>query len=144
MLASGWHAQLLMSFLKMTVKLFQFLRDQKDHDLPYCLHIGGQPIIHSRSFKDGFVSIQDKRFCDHVYLKRQLALLALKLQQCDKPYRQVHYMHLIRDDEGYDVEKDHDLPYCLHIGGQPIIHSRSFKDGFVSIIMCATNIELLS
>ncbi len=36
-------------------------------------------------------------------------------------------------DEGYDVEKDHDLPYCLHIGGQPIIHSRSFKDGFVSI-----------
>ena len=41
---------------------------KKDHDLPYCLHIGGQPIIHSRSFKDGFVSIQDKKLnvcCTH-------------------------------------------------------------------------------
>lgn len=36
-------------------------------------------------------------------------------------------------DEGYEVEQDRDLPYCLHVSGQPIINSRSFKDGFVSI-----------
>jgi 16S rRNA C967 or C1407 C5-methylase (RsmB/RsmF family) len=34
MLASGWHAQLLMSFLKMTVKLFQFLRDHNVLPIP--------------------------------------------------------------------------------------------------------------
>ncbi|CDR24238.1 16S rRNA (cytosine(967)-C(5))-methyltransferase RsmB [Staphylococcus schweitzeri] len=35
--------------------------------------------------------------------------------------------------EGFEVKEDDDLPYCLHISGQPVIHSRSFKDGFVSI-----------
>lgn len=35
--------------------------------------------------------------------------------------------------EGFKVEKDEILPFCLHITGQPIINSRAFKDGFVSI-----------
>lgn len=35
--------------------------------------------------------------------------------------------------EGFKVEKDEILPFCLHITGQPIINSRAFKDGYVSI-----------
>lgn len=35
--------------------------------------------------------------------------------------------------EGFNVEKDEILPFCLHITGQPIINSRAFKDGYVSI-----------
>ena len=35
--------------------------------------------------------------------------------------------------EGFNVEKDEILPFCLHITGQPIINSRAFKDGYVSV-----------
>ena len=35
--------------------------------------------------------------------------------------------------EGFKVEKDEILPFCLHITGQPIINSRAFKDGYVSV-----------
>ncbi|MBU5271169.1 16S rRNA (cytosine(967)-C(5))-methyltransferase RsmB [Staphylococcus caprae] len=35
--------------------------------------------------------------------------------------------------EGFNVEKDEILPFCLHITGQPIINSRAFKEGYVSI-----------
>jgi 16S rRNA (cytosine967-C5)-methyltransferase len=33
---------------------------RKIEDITICLHISGQPIIESRMFKDGLVSIQDK------------------------------------------------------------------------------------
>jgi len=32
----------------------------QDEDITVCLHISGKPIIESRMFKDGLVSIQDK------------------------------------------------------------------------------------
>ncbi|MGN5882149.1 MULTISPECIES: 16S rRNA (cytosine(967)-C(5))-methyltransferase RsmB [Staphylococcus] len=33
---------------------------QQDNDIAYCLHIYGRPVVESRAFKDGYVSIQDK------------------------------------------------------------------------------------
>ncbi|WP_114603530.1 16S rRNA (cytosine(967)-C(5))-methyltransferase RsmB [Staphylococcus sp. EZ-P03] len=33
---------------------------QQDNDIVYCLHIYGRPVVESRAFKDGYVSIQDK------------------------------------------------------------------------------------
>lgn len=36
-------------------------------------------------------------------------------------------------DEGFEVEQDHDIAECLHIKGNTIIESRIFKDGLVSI-----------
>lgn len=36
-------------------------------------------------------------------------------------------------DEHYEVTQDEDLPYCLHVSGEPVINSRAFKDGLVSI-----------
>ncbi|RRJ39336.1 16S rRNA (cytosine(967)-C(5))-methyltransferase RsmB, partial [Pseudomonas aeruginosa] len=35
--------------------------------------------------------------------------------------------------ESYIVDRDDVLPFCLHISGKPIINSRAFKDGLVSI-----------
>ncbi|MCD8859067.1 16S rRNA (cytosine(967)-C(5))-methyltransferase RsmB [Staphylococcus gallinarum] len=36
-------------------------------------------------------------------------------------------------DDDYIVEQDRDLDICLHVSGKPIIESRMFKDGLVSI-----------
>ncbi|PHK50689.1 16S rRNA (cytosine(967)-C(5))-methyltransferase [Staphylococcus edaphicus] len=36
-------------------------------------------------------------------------------------------------DDDYIVEQDRDIESCLHISGKPIIESRMFKDGLVSI-----------
>ncbi|PTH53064.1 16S rRNA (cytosine(967)-C(5))-methyltransferase RsmB, partial [Staphylococcus arlettae] len=35
--------------------------------------------------------------------------------------------------ESYIVDRDDVLPFCLHISGKPIVNSRAFKDGLVSI-----------
>ena len=37
------------------------------------------------------------------------------------------------EEEGYTVTQDNDITICLHISGKPIIESRVFKDGLVSI-----------
>lgn len=37
------------------------------------------------------------------------------------------------ENEGFNVEKDDILPFCLHVSGQTIVNSRAFKDGYVSI-----------
>ena len=36
-------------------------------------------------------------------------------------------------DDDYIVEQDRELDICLHVSGKPIIESRMFKDGLVSI-----------
>lgn len=35
--------------------------------------------------------------------------------------------------EGYEVEVDELIPYCLHLKGHPIIESSNFKNGNISI-----------
>ncbi|PTK39910.1 16S rRNA (cytosine(967)-C(5))-methyltransferase RsmB, partial [Staphylococcus nepalensis] len=35
--------------------------------------------------------------------------------------------------EDYEVSQDHDIHYCLHVSGRPVVESRAFKDGYVSI-----------
>ena len=35
--------------------------------------------------------------------------------------------------EGYHVDIDQLIPYCLHLTGKPVIESRAFKDGLISI-----------
>lgn len=37
------------------------------------------------------------------------------------------------ENDGYTVTQDEDITVCLHISGKPIIESRMFKDGLVSI-----------
>ena len=76
--------------------------------LPFCLHISGKPIVNSRAFKDGLVSIQDKSsmFVAHIMgLNRDDSVL----DACSAPGGKACHIAEILSPEGHvDATDIHD------------------------------------
>lgn len=81
---------------------------KKDDVLPFCLHISGKPIVNSRAFKDGLVSIQDKSsmFVAHIMdLDRNDSVL----DACSAPGGKACHIAEILSPEGHvDATDIHD------------------------------------
>ena len=60
-------------------------------------------------------------------------LIKLRVQYVNTSKNKVEDVVSSLQSEGYEVEVDELIPYCLHLKGHPIIESSNFKNGNISI-----------